>query len=303
MRHLVAAIVFAIAGFALVSGRSADKSADFGASLDQVARMMDAHKWKEAKALLRAKLDEHAGQDYVRASLAKVRETLKRCSFEIAMPHQGLEDVFCGDVLDFDAKTGQIELRYKKSEPQQDGEAKAAEKKNASFDGCDFEKIGKESVLKLPFVGPHIVEFDGKAMDQIEPTVRLGVGTKSTYLVTYAFGNLSKIELCAGTNCQTIASSSTFSNVMRPYKIKVSVREKQIDALHNGKRIVQSDRAGPFGRFGFAQFANLEEIRVSGIADTAWITARIDERTKLALAEFEKAYDAEADLPEWLRAH
>jgi hypothetical protein len=148
-----------------------------------------------------------------------------------------------------------------------------------------------------------MIELDGKAMDQVNPVVRLGVGNETTYLVTYDFGSLSKIEACDAAETKTLASSSTFANVMRPYKIKVSAREKQIDAAHNGKRIVLADRPeAPSGRVGFAQFANLEEIRVSGVADTKWVAERVEERAKADLAEFEKTYDAQADLPEWLRA-
>lgn len=309
MKHNTAVLVLLVAGACLLGARMVDGKADFEAALQQVERMMGAHKCKEAKALLQQKLAEHADQVYVREHLAAIRVSLKRCSFEIAFPRKGVEDVLCGEVLSYEPKKGYIELRYKKADPPK-GEAPKGEvagdarKSNTSFTCGDFEKVGTESVLKLPFRAPYFVEFDGKAMEQLNSTVRLGIGREATYSITYDFGSLSTIKRCVGEESTCIASSSTFSNVMRPYKIRVSVRAKQIDAAHNGKRIVLADAVGDTsGRFGFAQFANLEEIRVSGQADRAWIDARIEERTKVDLTEFEKTYAAEADLPEWLRAH
>jgi hypothetical protein len=278
-----------------------DGKADFDAALVQVGRMMDARLWEKARGFLQGKLAEHVDQEYVRERLPEIQERLKRCSFEIACPPKEVADLFCGALVSYDAATGQIELRYKRLEAAKGGDESPLDelKLPAPFPCDDFTQTGEERVLMLPFEGPYSVELSGKAMDQILPTVRVGIGQAATYTITYDFGSLSTIAL----GDVTVASSSTFNNVSRPYTIKISVRDTKIEAAHNNKRIVSAEKAkGMFGQFGFAQFANLEQIHVLGKADRAWIEGHLDSLAKAERAEFEETYDPDKLLPQWLRA-
>jgi hypothetical protein len=276
---------------------AADGKADFEAALQQVKKTIDSHRWKEAKELLLSKLGEHKDKDYVRPHLDEIREDLKVCSFAIQHPRKQPADVLCGEVKAYDAKTGQISLIWRADAKGKDG------KPISKFPCDDFETVEGDHVLKLPFDGPFSVQFTGKALGQTPPKVRLCIREDSWYEALLDAGDLSKLIKVSGDDRKTLADPSTSGmNVARPYVLKYTVREAQIEASFNGARMLvgPKDKAD-FGQLAYRDVADLERIEVTGKAKTAWLDEKIDAIAKKELAEFEKTYDAKADLPDWLR--
>jgi hypothetical protein len=274
-----------------------DGKADFEAVLQQVKRTVDSHHFKEAKELLLSKLAEHKDKDYVRPHLDEIREDLKLCSFSLQHPRKQPGDVLCGEVTAYDAKTGQISVVWRKDAKGKDG------KPAPKFPCDDFETVKEEHVLKVPFDGPFSLTLAGKALGQTAPKVRLCIREDSWYEALLDAGDLSKLIKVSGDERKTLADPSTSGmNVARPYVLKYTVRDTQIEASFNGSRMLMGPKAkGEFGQLAFRDVAELERIEVSGKVKIAWLDEKIDAIAKKELVEFEKTYDAKADLPDWLR--
>jgi hypothetical protein len=275
---------------------TADGKADFDAVLQQVQRSIDGRRFKEAKDLLLAKLEEHKDKDYVRAKLDEIRADLKTCSFNLRHPRKQIGDVLSGQIVSYEPKTGQISLTWKKDAKGKDG-------KPVEFPGGDFETADGWKRLTLPFEGPFTLALAGKALGQTAPKVTVCLRADAAYEVILDAGDASRVYLVSkGERVLAADATTNVMNVARPYVLKYVVREGQIEASFNGTRLIQCPKEkDAFGQFAFRDVADLERIEVSGKARIAWIEEKIDAIAKKELAEFEKTYDAKADLPAWLR--
>jgi hypothetical protein len=273
-----------------------DGKADFEAVLQQVQRTIEGRRFKEAKELLLAKLAEHKDKDYVRAKLDEITADLKTCSFNLKHPRKQVADLLSAQVVSYEPKTGQISLTWRK-------DAKAKDGTPVKFPGDDFETEKADRTLKLPFEGPFSVQFTGKAMGQTPPTVRVCIREDEWYEVVLDAGDASTIYKLSGGDRKHVADATTSAmNVARPYVLKYTVRETQIEASFNGARMIQGKKEKDvYGQLGFRNVAELERIDVSGKAKVAWIEEKIDAIAEKELAAFEKTYDAKADLPAWLQ--
>jgi hypothetical protein len=280
----------------LGSARTPDGKADFDAVLQQVQRSIEGRRFQSAKELLLAKLGEHKDKDYVRAKLDEIRADLKTCSFNLKHPRKQIGDLLTGQIVSYDAKTGQISLAWRKDAKGKDG-------KPVKFPGDDFETVQGDRTLKLPFEGPFTLQLAGKALGQTAPKVRLCIREDQSYEVILDAGDASRVYLLSqGERVLAAETTTNVMNVARPYVLKYVVREWQIEASFNGTRLIQCPKEkDAFGQLAFRDVADLERIEVTGKAKTAWIEARIDEIAKKELAEFEKTYDGKADLPAWLQ--
>lgn len=295
-RFLIALTLAAVAFPSVSSARPGDPKSDFNAAIEQVHRTMDARKWKDAKALLVSTLEAHKDQAYVQERIEDVRGMLKSCSFRTACPVRGVKDVFCGEVRSYDPKTGMIELSWERPKSSKAGAAKE------SFPCKDFEATKWGTVLLVPFDGPHSIELSGKEIGQDVPEIRVCIEGERAYELKLDAGSMCSLQLVIKESHISTASSTTSFNVLRPYTLKVAVREGQIDASHNGVRLVLGDKKKEdFGRVGFRNVLEPQKIKVQGKASSAWIDERIEALSKQDLEAFEKTYDANADLPTWLR--
>jgi hypothetical protein len=295
-RRIQLLVSFPIALSLLAPASIADGKSDFDSALVQVRRMMDARKWKEAKALLGTTLDAHANQTYVRERLDDLREILRACSFELAYPRRDVKSLFCGEVASYDAKSGEISLRWDKTKAPKGDAAKNA------FPCEDFESTSWGSVLRVPFDGPHLIEISGKAIGQKVPVIRVCIEGDRSYEVKLDAGSMCSIDRMEGKERTPVASSTNFYNVQRPYTLKVAVRDTQIDASHNGTRMVLGEKSKEdCGRLGFHDVLDPQKIEVRGKVRTAWIDEQIKALADKDKQAFDKAYDPGADLPAWLR--
>lgn len=285
--------LFAVAPFALADGRR-----DFEAALAKAQQLGDAGNCVDARKATFASLKEHDGQAYVREHLDDVKALLTRSFVEIACPPRKLEDVLCGEVVAYDAKKGDLELLYKRPK------AKTKDAKDdAPFPCDDFETVGANRDLSVPFDGPYTVELRGSALGALDPFVRVGVTGAERYEVSLCTGNASRILYYRGDRAGVeLAGCTDLLNASRPYALKVVVGKAKLEAYFNGKRVLSADRAlEHFGRLGFRDVLGLDEIRVSGQVDVAWVEARIKAANDECRAKVEKEYDVAHDLPKWLQ--
>jgi hypothetical protein len=56
-----------------------------------------------------------------------------------------------------------------------------------------------------------------------------------------------------------------------------------------------------WGRLGYRDVSNVEEILVTGKVQAAWLKGLIDEASRKEWDEFVRTYDPVPDLPAWLR--
>jgi hypothetical protein len=272
-----------------------DKKADFDALLKQAKASLDTGRYKEAKEILVTKLADHKGADYVKEKLESIRADVKTCSFRLAFPPKQLADLLSGDVSGYDPKTGQVTITY-------DRKAKEAKKPPEKFPGGDVTDVSGENQFKYPFAGPFTLTFQGKALTENCPLVRVCIREDESLLFELDRKGLTCLDRMKGDVADGEVSMTNIYNVLRPYTLKIAVRETQFEALLDGKRVLVGDK--PKGVFGPARYwsvKNLDRIEVSGKIDKEWIQGQIDGRSKVDLVEFEKTYDAKADLPEWLR--
>lgn len=281
------------------TARVADKRSELDALLRQARQALEAGRFQEAKTLLLGKLAEHKGADYLEPKLEEIRATIKTCSFRSACPPKGLKDLLSGEVTAFDPKTGKIAIVY-------DRKAMESKTPRQAFPGGDVELVGEESRFRYPFAGEHSVVFKGKALSESCPLVRLCIVENKEVHDSFLFDldrkGLTCLDHVVDEKVVSQASSTNMYNVTRPYVLKLVVRDAEIEALLDGKRVVVGDK--PKKQFGFLSYRrvqNLERIEVAGRIDTTWVQQIVDERARTELLEFEKTYDPKADLPDWLR--
>lgn len=292
---------FAFVGCALLAAATPTPTGDpaaFEAALTQTRSLISTEKCKAARACIDKALADHQGAQYVRDHLADVEEVLRHCASGLNCPRKEAKEVLCGGVQSYDRKSGAIDVVYKKDKA-------AAKSKNAvlGFPCDDFETKISTTESKLPFVGPYSFELRGSALGQTPPKIHAAITDAQHYEIKFDAGATSKIELIVGEGKpQVLAMANDIFNVARPYVLKVAVRATTLDASVNGKGILSAPKEETqFGRFGYCDLGGLEEIRVSGTVDPAWIEARVDAQTKACREKFEEGYDVKRDLPDWLR--
>lgn len=288
-RHIAA---LALAALPLLSARVVpDGKADFTAALAQVQKLLDGHRWKDAKALLGTTLEAHVDQAYVRERLDTVRAMTTLCAFELAHPDKGVKGILCGEVADYDPKTGAIELRWER-----------AQASKGRFPCDDFESTPQGYVLRMPFDGPHSIELSGKELGQKIPYLLGCVEGERYYEASLDAGSGNEITRVEGEARKSVGSTTTIFNVARPYVLKLAVRANQIEASHNKARLIQVEKAkDEFGRVGFRAVFDPQKIVVTGKARRTWIDEQVEALRKKEREEFDKTYAVEADLPAWLR--
>lgn len=298
MKSLIAAASVACLVLASVpSPRVRTDLAAFEAGWKQTDALLSKEKWKEARAHVAALLAAHEGARYVIDRRADVEDVLRQCALGIACPRKTPKEALLGTVVSYDRKSGSIEAVYKRAK----GGAKS--KAGADFPGGDFEGGGTTADWRPPFVGPYAIELRGSALGQVSPRVRVAIAGNERYEVEFNGGDMSTIEHFRGDEePRVVAECTDLINVARPYTLKVRVSASTIEAFFGSNRMLSASKESHlFGRFGFQNLANLEEIRIEGKVDAAWVESRIDELTAACRDEFLETYDVKLDFPQWLR--
>ncbi len=287
-------------------GAAADGARDFELGLDEVERMMDVRRWGRARERLLALLEEHRDADYVHARAAALREILGRCALWERYPEPDPDDLVAGDVLDWDRDSGRVRVRYRGA---------------ALRGGEDFEQVGAYRVHPLDFVGPYELELRGQvpAADPTgladTPIVAVAVQPRDMLLVAAGHAPVASggrpaeqpaavLRAAAGAAAETLAVGGTSpAGPGARYTFRVEVDGRGVRASWNGRALVAwraAKLAG--GRTALTGLAGVEEVVLSGHADSAWLAGRVDAAAQVLRTRFRREVRESDYVPAWLLA-
>jgi tetratricopeptide (TPR) repeat protein len=318
---------------ARAAAQAADDGPAFRAQLADAERLLGAGKWKDARDALKALLDAHREHDEVLLHATELREDLRRAEFGMHYAPRGVEQLISGELKSYDARSGKIKLRYQRAKPtpKDDEEYEGEESSETRMfrellgldnqvGGSDFTWAGGAPMHPINFSGPYTVEITGEFPEWdddnriffFSPEVVLSVGDSEWYVINFGFPQTvidtttwhrsAFISHSIGGRRETL-DEQNYSPIKRgkTYKLKVVVTADKITASCNGKTFLSAKREGEnYGQFGFRWCPDVQELNISGQANTAWLEGLVDADRHRAWKEFGEANGENAFLPEWL---
>ncbi len=299
-RFLVAvalAVALAVAAGGALAAQDAAPAPDaesFARGVEDARAAMRERDWKTARAALLELVALHGPEPYVRARRSDLEEDLVRCDFWIAHPEPDLDALLSGEVVLWDARAGEIVVRYS-------GEPESL---------ADFERNRPARgalalfVSPIEFDGPYALEWLGSgaqlagletivAMEPDEHYHALVAGSSRAYGHALSWRNGDDVTLLELAEAEPIAADARL-------RVRVEVGRRRLVVQCNGRTVLRaSKRRTLFGGFAFTRaHPRFERLTVSGRVDRDWIDALYDE----ALAEERDLFewDPRAVLPAWL---
>lgn len=292
---LAAAAALLVAQQAAPAAPSAEELA---AALARVQEACEQGKADRADKLLRELLERHAYEDHARRRCHEIVELARRSAFLRAAPTPKLADLVSGDVVRWDARTNDLELRYR-------------------FDRRDdFEREGEAIVHPAVFVDTLTVEIELGPRVMIGgegALVMVGLGTAEQFAVffgehvgdhahdvSYRPAYISRWR--EGGDAEVIEQENKPApSYRRKGSLKVVVGSGGVTAYRDGKRILQAKRSTrESGQVGIQDIGLWERVTLKGRIQPTWPQALIDAATREAHAEFAAGWEPEEELPEWL---
>lgn len=300
-----AAVLLALALSALdpqAAPSKTDPRATFRAVLDQAGLSMASRRWGLAREKLLAALAEHGDADYVLEILPEVLEDLRRCAFWAKTTPPKPKDVVAGDLLEYDAKRGQVKIRYRADkEARRDLAKRRKGTRKLPFES-DFVEYGDVYVHPLVFKGPYSLELKCGPIGRHQPRIAVCMDESRLYLA-FATSPAAIFRIEDGER-RTAAFSTNTINVGDSARVRIDVRDQQIALAVNDAQVAVCEKPkGGFGQAGFYDFPDVEEVVVSGRVETSWIDGLVDAEVQKLQAAFDKDYDPAKDLPEALKRH
>jgi len=313
---------------------SAADEADFDAGLARVAQAMAARKWADARGQLTALLAAHEAHEHVLLRVGEIREDFKRCDFWAARKAPDARQLVGGELQSYDPVTGAIAIRYLKDSrrkaaggPSTDLLASVTSLLDSVGQGAppigDFEVVGGLQVHPISFAGPYALEVRGRmpaASEMVVPVLhppQIVVCLDLDGLLNVDFGfppvtvlgrTLSEAPRVMQLRTSALGSTAVAQAPATPlalgaaYACKVRVTHDKVIATCHGRELFNVPRpAGVFGQAGLLAWPHVEEILLSGEANTAWIEGLVDAEKQRAWDAHGKSWDEAAALPAWLR--
>lgn len=311
-----------------------DPRAAFEAVLDQASRSIANGRHDKAREALLAALAEHGAADYVVEALPGIQEDLAQCAFWARHARPKPADVVAGELIAFDARSGEIKLRYR---PEKEARKRLAKKRRGTSQlpfESDFEPLGgdddeggeddgegaeegKEEKKKeeeqavaedrvyvhpLVFRGPHSLEIRCGPTGGRLPRIAACMEEGGFYL--FFVSSPARAYLIEDGRAAELSFTTNTLHYAKAKRVRLDVRDARIDVSVDGKILTTvAKQKGRWGQLGFYGFQDVEEVVVSGEAEPSWIEGLVDAEVERLRAEFEKGYDALAELPEAVRPH
>ena len=280
--------------------------AQFEKDLGKAHSLMGRGKWSKARDEILELLEQHEGATYVLVRRAELLEDLKRCSFRMENPEPDLKALVSGRLVSYKESTGSIQIEYG---PDQ-------------LDDFDVEKGEGASIYIHPMVfdAGYTIEAEGTAYPDYyggknetfggSPTILACIGTEASFQAMYGLpaGSASqwippRLRRVSDGNVDIVDEEKTPSATEhKKYKLWLQVTSNRVVVKCNGDKILESRKAAGYGRFGFANLANLKKLTVKGKIQPAWLQGLRDRVLQARLVQFEKGWDAAKVAPEWLVA-
>jgi|GEM_PF-4254858 len=283
-------------------GPAAAESA-FGSALGLAKGHLAAGRGAEGLRVVKAALEKHVNQDYVRAKRADLEDLVRRLAFCAECPAPDPQSVVKGTLKKFVSKSGEIEIRYTEGKP------------------TDFEVL-EDGVLAFP--APFRGAFTVSAQGDSYPTTtasspRIVVGAvehpkskkKQSWAVyfgipPYTDGNMQRwlpaqIVFTDGDEKKVVFDKETSpATPKKPYRVEVEVTASRVTAKLNGMVLGTAQKSD--GVFGYAiiDLPKWKEIVITGLVEPSFIQAKLDAIVDRKRATFEGSFDARTILPPWV---
>lgn len=264
---------------------------EFRTALEALHRRAQQGATREAFDGLQRLLEAHEGRDYARRARFEIETLHRRCSFRLRTSVPEPKDVVSGELLAWDAPSGNVKLRY------------PADRLD------DWRREGGTTTLDARFVGPHSIELRGNKYAPEDGAPGEGARVHvlreegSAVKLLAGLANVRGPALVREQGLQRTPLVSAERSPLesgKPFRIQVRVGETFVRVFANGQLVLDAKKtAQQWGRVAFGGVA-VDEVVLEGKVEPAWIQQRLDTAFHDALRRFERHYDPHKELPIWL---
>jgi hypothetical protein len=269
----------------------------FQKGLAAVRELVQRGAFDKADQQLKELLVWHEETDYARLRQADIVELARRCAFQLSREVPKLADLVSGELVRWDAKSGDLEIRYVP------GRFK------------DFETPEPEDrayrVHPAAFVDSYTVQFDCPVgcSSREGPTLYVGVGTDELFQVSFgttgeesdSYYPAQIARLKKGKGDVVDSQDKPAPPSKKKFELKVVVGAGAVTAFRDGKRILQAKRSlRDGGCFAFDDDFRFDALTLKGKVQPGWAQGLLDSATQEALKRFDARWKPEERLPAWL---
>jgi tetratricopeptide (TPR) repeat protein len=266
----------------------------FGAAREEARVLMRVGRWAQARETLTAALTEHEGEAFVLRELTEVTDALARCAFGLARPAPKAEEVIAGRLTAYRPRNDYVSVVYEGA-PARRGEGAVP------LPTQDFELVDGIWFHPMTFTGPYEIGISVDAVNSADPPqVLFGVGERGA--LAFLIDSTGTPVVIEGSEREERVLHAMKQNVglAEAYDLTIRVRSNRVEVRFGNERVA-FNHAGAAGIFALSGLTRCKRVSIAGEGDLSWIMRRLDERFESERAEFEATYDADGDLPAWLR--
>ncbi|RKY21026.1 MAG: hypothetical protein DRQ55_05830 [Planctomycetota bacterium] len=294
------------------------------AGLTDAGQRIEAGDLAQARADILALVRTHETSDELLLQLHRVKELLKRCAFRASHELPEATDLIAGNLMSYNRRSGKIKVSYKRN-PEADPDADDGSGNDVKLllqllglsnevGGDDFTWAGGAPMHPIVFSGPYTVEIkgvmpekdDSKGVFYSNPQMVINAGDEGIYTVSFGYPRTSQGWFRRASIRHTAISDSdlldedkdTPLKLGKRYSVKVVVNKKNITASANGRTFLKCKKQGDnYGQFGFRGCPGIQELILSGMANTAWVEGLEDNWWQQSWDAFDELYDPMDELP------
>jgi len=278
-----------------------EPAAQFAAALLQVQQTAERGAFQRAWDQLHELLYQHRETDYALRRQIEIVDLARRCAFGIECPPPKLADVVSGELVRWDAKSGDFEIRY------------------APGTTKDFQRqaVGSGSAQLHParFVDTFTIEIDfgaGFSGERKAPRVMVGLDTDESFIVNFGDsappGGTGSYKPPQLMRIKDGVEGDTVDQQKKPAPsyaakgtLKVTVGAGGVTAYRDGKRVLQGKRSTrESGHVALLDVSDWNRVTLKGRIQASWPQGVIDAATRVAREAFEARWKPEEHLPAWL---
>jgi tetratricopeptide (TPR) repeat protein len=266
----------------------ATEAEDFAKDLEQLQKFGRGGRWKVVARKLPELLDEHKGQNYVRARRAAIVDLAKRSAFRAKHPPPDPKKVVQGKLLAWNPQTRKVKISYDRKQMG------------------NWIKSGKALLHPAVFTGPHTITLDGKYPKGKSPQALVCVERKRAIYVIFGLNTKrwqlpARILLSEGGETVRRAELTSLCTDKSNFPVRIVVKNKAVVSTRGNRKMASMRKdADHWGRFAFFADPSIREVTLQGQVEPSWMQGLLDKAETKQRQKFEASYDVQEDLPEWL---